>query len=371
MSSPAKRIVSETVYVKPEKAGRVRSTRSLEARHDATTSTRVETRGRTRSYTKSLGPAQPSAPPAAYAPPVEDSPTPPPPKQKQNMHFDLPHKTRCHSRERKSNFVPVGYVKTTKTYWFNPIPLLVLTVVFWCVIQLLWSFETQSGTLDSVEWAFSGDVHEQHEVTESGWSVPTSAEVLSQELRAFTTRTVHDGYVDRCEPVTKIQQVYSHTEQVCTERIIGYTDELEVYSHTHEVCYDDGSCEEQDVYTLKPSEPIYDTQCENVDRYVPESYTSIECEQVPITHEEPVMKNYYTYRVPKWVHVQTIELHSSDGVLPEDRLGAGQKYHSQSYRYYLYFDNSSIVRRVSRDTYEAYQNSIGAVVDVPWSCIWC
>lgn len=246
-----RKIVSQTSYVKPHKQGEIRSTNSAEARYDASTSSNIEQRGQTRSYTKTIGNVAPTAPPETIVQHSSDMPS---------------HQNRSRSRTRKTLTIT-----TVRTFKINPIPLVIVAL---CV--LLYMFipnDPETAVLDRLSWTFSGQVYERQYVVETGWSVPTDASVIKQEQYQCGTKTVVYGHTEQCTPVTETRQVYSHTEQVCNDYTAGWTDELELYSHTNEVCYDDGTCEEEDVYSVQPAQPITETRCVDVERYTVMPYT--------------------------------------------------------------------------------------------------
>lgn len=350
-----RKIVSQTSYVKPHKQGEIRSANSAEARYDASTSSKIEQRGQTRSYTKIIGNVAPTAPSVERIIEHTDNGLP-------------SRKNRSRSRARKPK-QPLSMLNLVRPFKINPIPLVIAAL---CVLlYMLVPNDPETAVLDRLSWTFSGQVYERQYVVETGWNVPTDAFVIRQEQYQRGTKTVVYGHTEQCAPVTETRQVYSHTEQVCNDYTAGWTDELELYSHTNEVCYDDGTCEEEDVYSVQPAQPITETRCVDVERYTLVPYTRNECTQVPLTREEPVFDTWSTYGIWRWKYYKTFYLESADQMTPEDMLEEDQRYETQNWRYYLHFDNDTIVKRVDKETYDAHLQSVGTVVNVPWNCVWC
>lgn len=113
--------------------------------------------------------------------------------------------------------------------------------------------------------------------------------------------------------VNQEMRIYSYNRvQVGTEERCGYEqfcDTTSVYDHTETVCYDDGTCDEHDVYRDEQT-------CS--DEYV--------CDQVPVYEDVPIYETWYVYNMWEWVDLEPIVTRGSDIDIywPETRLGETQ-----------------------------------------------
>ena len=109
--------------------------------------------------------------------------------------------------------------------------------------------------------------YNQHE----GWSLPSGADLVSQEERFHHNEQVLDHYED--VQVEKSREVLDGYDTDC-QNVEVFSHYDEVYDYSETVTYDDGSSETIDHYS---QEAVYTTerQCEEVPRYRTEYYLSL------------------------------------------------------------------------------------------------
>jgi hypothetical protein len=157
---------------------------------------------------------------------------------------------------------------------------------------------TDTATVTDIAWERTIAI-EEHQYNEHGdWTLPPGADLHSQEER------IH--HYDKV--------------QIGTEKDCGYEETCEtesVYDHTERTCYDDGTCDEHDVYRDE-------SNCTN--EYV--------CDEVPIYEDVPVVQTWYAYSVWEWVNVRQAVARGSDADVhwPEVELGNNQREGERSER---------------------------------------
>ncbi len=184
---------------------------------------------------------------------------------------------------------PAAWFK--RPYFLIPI-LIILGLMCLCVgFGILSSIpRTDTATVTDIAWERRIAIQEYQYVEHSGWSLPAEADLVSQETRVY-------GY-DRT--------------QVGTEQRCGYErscSTTSVYDHTERTCYDDGTCDEHDVYRDEQT-------CSQ--EYV--------CNDVPVYEDIPIYQTWYTYKIWEWVDIQPAVARGSDTDIhwPEVRLAEGQ-----------------------------------------------
>lgn len=354
-------VVSRRVLVKADKVGHVRSVRSPSARADAATSLRVEETATTRAYVRQLGLSPPPPPPMRSSTPPTSPRVPhyyhhdPPPVSP--IRYDDDDHVVASSRRRKDDADDAA----------NIVVAAILVVAL--VALLVWASLPTYAVLDRVSWAFVGDVHALRLVTEEDWVLPDDAvDVLASVEQQRTTREVLDHTETLCRTEQHSTTTISHYEQQCREELTGWTDAREVYSHTEEVCYADDTCEEKDVYTKLPAEPIYGTRCKQVPIFVTVQTPREKCDLVKHMRVEPVMGTRWTYTAKRWVKARSVTFaslagHTTDMV--RDALGPDETYVGDGWRYHLHFDNGTTVVEVDQSVYEAHVSLVGQTVRVP------
>lgn len=215
--------------------------------------------------------------------------------------------------------------------------------------------------LENVSWTFEGRVEERRLVVEETFGpVPREAmriiNTTTNKVRQW--RTVVDR-VDRvCTIHNESRRVVTHHVPVCTLERTGWTPAVEVYSHSEEVCYDDGVCEESDVYVEQPAQPILTEVCHSEPVYGLIWEPQERCRNEEVTHQEPVYGTATQYEIERWVPTRTV--HAAEAA-----LAANERYSETQWNYYLHF--ASPVGRVSvnETIYRAYRAQLGQAVLVP------
>ena len=368
------KVISRRVVRKADKVGRERTTHSVDAHEDAAQSTRIEETNNTRTYVKTTRP-----------PTVSSGPSRTPESDAHVQERPITHTPHCDS--------------------LSIITWLMAVIGVAAVTSLLLSgsnLEPLAGKLTDARWTFSGFVSERRMVTLEGWDLPHDAAALASETRQRSTKQVLDHEETLCEthwgPIEILdgyrqecgqgitgwsppQKIYSHSEERCEEEIVAWTDETEVYSHTEELCYDDGHCEEKDVYDLVPPEPIRDQVCESHDVYIEtntEPIYGVVCEDVPVyrseiesreeckvvrvMRDEPVMGTWWTYTVPRWIYTRTIQLVAEEPGMERADVKAllreDQRYDSEGWDHYIYLNGTRKVS-VTWAQYDDYRMRLG------------
>ena len=154
--------------------------------------------------------------------------------------------------------------------------LLVFTCLCTCVTIIANIPRNEIGTVTDIAWERSIAIEEHQYNQHEDWTLPAGADLISQEER-----------------IASYNQV-----QVGTERECGYEESCtteSVYDHTEQTCYDDGTCDEHDVYRDEQN-------CTN--DYV--------CDDVPVYEDVPVYKTWYTYNIWEWVDIEPAVARGSD-----------------------------------------------------------
>lgn len=363
--NPEKRLVSRRSVVKAHKVGEVRAADSAAAHVDAASASRVEETEDTRTYVRPLG----LAPPQPLRRALHYDPPPPHPFDPTAMPVPSadngPIVPRLTPESPRKIDLPPPYDE----YIFIGTLLLVILGVGWFAY---WAHPREY-PLVGVTCRFTGNVGELREVRDEGWSLPANATILTQDERQQSIRSVFSHHETHCYPVTHSRQVYSHTDMECALSIVSWTVPLEIYSHTDELCYDDGTCEEKDVYTKDPSKPIYADKCTPIERFRTETYVTDECKQRAVTRDEPVIRTYWTYLVTRWVVVRQVTLVRSKDepcVVSDDELSPTERYMTETWDYFIQLVvlSPSIIPEqihVSKAVYDDYKKRVGEMVTFP------
>ncbi len=170
--------------------------------------------------------------------------------------------------------------------------LLVVGMICFCVISGIIAAipRTETATVKEIAWERTIAIQEYQYNQHGDWTLPTGADLVSQEERVASYNQVQVGTRQEC----------GYEESCTTES---------VYDHTERTCYDDGTCDEHDVYRDEQS-------C--TDEYV--------CEDVPVYESVPVYRTWYVYNIWEWVDVQPAVARGTDADMhwPETRLQENQ-----------------------------------------------
>lgn len=158
--------------------------------------------------------------------------------------------------------------------------------------------------VDSVVWERSIVVEEHGLVAGEGWELPGSARdvVRSERVRDYRrelagyrtvtreeprTRQVLKGYEEETRTVSERQQTGTRT-YTCGTRDLGNG------------YFEDVECSEPEYETVTRTETV------SVPVYEDETYYVEVTEEQPVYRQVPIMAPYYTYRVPRWMPVETL-----------------------------------------------------------------
>jgi len=131
-------------------------------------------------------------------------------------------------------------------------------------------------TVTDIAWERSIALQEYRYIEREGWSLPAEADLINQETRVYGYDQVRVGTEEEC----------GYEESCTTES---------VYDHTESTCYDDGTCDEYDVYRDERT-------CTN--EYV--------CEEVPTYESVPIYQTWYVYNTWEWVDIEPAVARGSD-----------------------------------------------------------
>ena len=353
----SRRVVSKRKILPNEKVGHVRPVQSLEVHVDTLQSTRIEETASTRTYVKPSAPVPVGIPIHPPPPPQNTVPSAPPMDIDRSVH--RPERLRKHAYRPSASSCHFDYVGVALL-----IVAILATAWGWSILMT-----PTIAVLDHVSWTFAGEVSESRIVTEEGWYLPADATPLQSVERQRSTRSVLDYERPVCDMITVPVQIFSHYDTRCSQVVTGSTPELEVFIETNEVCYDDGQCEEQDVYQKLPTQPIYQEVCEQVPVYITTWHPKEECTVERVMRDEPVMGTYWTYSILRWVPSRSVHFDSTDvdDVKRTDpsALMTHEQYASSTWSYYLYFDSHAITVKVPQHIYDKYVDRIGQEVEVP------
>jgi len=316
-NNAGKRVVSRRIIIRGDKAGEVRPARSLAAAVDALEADAIEETATTRAYVRRSPPRQePPPPPPVFMVPLEPPPPPapvfmvplePPVSVPPVMVASAPPLGEDAPRARVSppatpRARPAEPRTPATDEGCDPIGCFFVVCVAVVVLAGIGSvFMPTRDVLVGASWHVRAPVEERHLRHAEGWDLPADVvAVLAADTRQKGSRHVVDHYVDVCRAVTETQQVPDGVDTLCAPVQVGFTEPLEIYSHTEELCYDDGSCEEKDVYTKGPAQPIFQERCQMVERFRPVATTRQVCTPEPVMRAEPVMATYYTYSHHAW-----------------------------------------------------------------------
>ena len=363
--------ITKRVFVDPSKRGR-RPIRSVAAQTDRVQATRIETTPYERGYTKSVvsppmvphgivptpTPSAPPAPTSNPAPPPTSVPKSPSPRQKVN--FDRPVLR-----------TPKPSVRIDTYSEPDMVPRIIAFVLILVVCAALWSsFTTPTrAVLTHVSWSFVGEKQQLQNVNEEGWSLPPNAIILSSTSRQRSTRSVLDHEDIMCQTVVVPSEVVDHFERRC-HLVTLPGEEYEEYSHTEETCYENGQCEQTDIYLRIPPVDTIEEICEQVPVYNTIWTPHEECVTERTMRDEPVMGTYWTYTMPRWRKTGMVHLGTKTGdvleqVDPRTHLTAGERYERIEWRYYLHFDTKPHTSSVTRAQYDQFKTHVGETVEVP------
>lgn len=182
--------------------------------------------------------------------------------------------------------------------WYKNRKLLIpaiIAAVFLCLCAcistiMLWP-RNEVASVSALAWERQIAIEEHQYNQHEGWDLPVGADLDGREER-----------------IHHYDQVQIGTEEEC-----GYEQQCEsvsVYDHTDRVCYDDGTCDEEDVYR---------TEQDCHDEYV--------CEDVPVYESVPRYATWYTYHIWEWVAIEPARAQGNDNApyWPEVRLGQDQR----------------------------------------------
>ena len=168
---------------------------------------------------------------------------------------------------------------------------LVLLCILGCIFTFILWPRNEVATVTAVAWERTIRIEEHQYNRHEGWSLPSDADVHSRDERIRSYDKIQVGTEEECG-----------YEESCTSH--------SVYDHTDTVCYDDGSCDEEDVYRTE-------RECE--DEYV--------CNDVPVYEDMPVYDTWYIYDVWEWVSIQPATVQGDDNApyWPEVKLTDEQR----------------------------------------------
>lgn len=389
---PHKRVVSRNIVRKRDKVGEIRAVHSDEAKTDAMNSMEVRETSRTRTYVRPRTRTTSEAP-RPSAPPVDADVD------------DRPRTRTTAERTWIDDFRDAEFISWSVGSFVVMLLIVVATVACGRYIA-----QPAHATLARVERERVGVVEAPRNVTDEGWAVPDGAWQRAVEERQRTTCTVVDGEEEHCHTDMVTREVLSHYEArptqvqagwrvvdeefvrynyLCNRVQVGWTEEIEFYLWTEEVCYDDGTCEDYDVYELEESEPIYDEECEQVPVYEPVRepvyHTVVEevpvlvsetrpvttCHTEPITHEKPVYAPWYTYEHTVWDTVRTlrcdptVEGEASCLVMKPGDHPPGARFKTLTWHAYLTFAGRSGRVEVPHADAKSYEAQVGKVIRIP------
>jgi hypothetical protein len=177
-----------------------------------------------------------------------------------------------------------------KYWWIFAGAFFVILLGFWG----LWPRQTVAKVV-AVSWKCTVQLEEYQYNAREGWD--PQGDITGQEERVHHYDTIIDGYHEECKDVYEIvgyETVYG-TENVCENE----------YVRTDVTCYDDGTCENDDVYEYRCHTESTSSQ-EAVWDYVEH------CEQVADTHDEPRYATWYFYKVWEWNFIGFVEESGND-----------------------------------------------------------
>ncbi|MBN1873696.1 MAG: hypothetical protein JXA33_05660 [Anaerolineae bacterium] len=144
----------------------------------------------------------------------------------------------------------------------------ILALLICCIVMFI--PRTETAIVDDIYWERTIGIQEHQYNQHEDWDLPAGTDLDHQEQKIHHYDKVLRGYEEEC----------------------GYEDEctsVSVYDHTEKTCYDDGTCDEHDVYR---------TEQECTQEYV--------CEDVPVYDDVPVYQTWYTYHIWEWVDLEPV-----------------------------------------------------------------
>ena len=166
--------------------------------------------------------------------------------------------------------------------------------------------KTETATVADIAWERTIAVEEYQYNEHEDWTLPADADLISREERVYTYDKVKIGTDEEC----------GYEEKCKTDS---------VYDHTERTCYDDGTCDEHDVYRNERT-------CTN--EYV--------CEEVSVYENIPVYQTWYIYNVWEWANVQPAVARGSDTDIhwPEVQLNDNQREGARTENCTVIFSNA-------------------------------
>lgn len=176
--------------------------------------------------------------------------------------------------------------------------------------------KSQRMTVSQLEWERVVEIEAYQYNSHSDWIVPAGADLLSEEQRVHHYNSVLLGYEQACN--WQWQQTGSSQEcgyeQSCSS--------VSVYDHTESICYDDGTCDNEDVYRTE-QQCSQEYVCEDVPQY---GNVQV-CQDVPKYEGQPIYQSWYTYSLWEWVTIQPAKANGtgSERFWPEVVLAENQR----------------------------------------------
>lgn len=210
-------------------------------------------------------------------------------------YFKLQEKLKAQEATRAVPAAPAPAPKSKK-------PLFILLAVILAIVGLVTfmnSNKTTGWNVTDMAWSRTVNVEVNKEFTETDWSLPDTASLVSQERAIKTYQQVLDHYEN--VPVSKTRRVIDHYETYYSYEDMGNGYYQEV---SHE-------------------RPVYGT----------ETYTEIE--RQPVYRDEPVYGTRYTYTIWRWVYERKAEAsaHDHQPYWPDPQLGENEREGARSEAY--------------------------------------
>ncbi len=177
------------------------------------------------------------------------------------------------------------------------------------VFARLWiADQPEQVTVTDVYWQRTIQLEEYKYNERGDWMLPPTADLINSEEQIHHYNDVLTGYVQECHMESQLAGYRQECgqEQSCQS--------VSVYDYTQTICYDDGTCDNYDVYRTEQ-------QCSN--EYVCENVPNYEnvrvCQDVPQYIQEPVYQTYYTFNIWEWVPTNPViaEGHNLSPVWPD------------------------------------------------------
>lgn len=211
---------------------------------------------------------------------------------------------------------------------------LIVAALIGLVTFFLWPREEQA-VVTQASWVSTVSLQEYQYNQYVGWEIPIGGDYVSE------SREIHH-----------YDPVYVRTDTECHRERVDDPDTCRsVYSHTDRDCYDDGTCDEHDVYEQECTENYH---YENV------------CEETDVYRQEPRYAQKYTYNIWEWVEISPVTLSGtgSDIRYPTDFVI--DDYHRESGREQTF----ALVFTVGEDSYTYVPQSLDEYLRYPEGSEW-